>query len=99
MIQRACAWGGEGTPEVSADSTEPAEPNRSYVNAAEPDVPHHDEAEPDLTCEDEPEIDPAADEHQSPSMTVPPGFDAQAARPRAVLHFHLAETTLRTGQA
>ncbi len=30
---------------------------------------------------------------------MPPGFDAQAARPRVVLHFHLAEAALRTGHA
>ena len=32
-------------------------------------------------------------------MTVPPGYDAKAARPRVVLHFHLAEAALRTGHA
>jgi hypothetical protein len=32
-------------------------------------------------------------------MTVPPGFEAKAARPRVVLHFHLAEAALRTGHA
>jgi hypothetical protein len=46
-----------------------------------------------------PELDPAAGDHQSLSLTVPPGFDARAARPRVVLHFHLAEAALRTGQA
>jgi hypothetical protein len=30
---------------------------------------------------------------------VPAGFDAQTARPRVVLHFHLSEAALRTGQA
>src|SRR5215203_4140800 len=32
-------------------------------------------------------------------MTVPPGFEAKAARSRVVLHFHLAEAALRTGHA
>src|SRR5215211_4291368 len=81
----------------------------------EPDATHDDEDEPDVTCEDEPgyephatsqdedgyepDVDPAADDHQSLSTTVPPGFDAKAARPRVVLHFHLAEAALRTGHA
>jgi hypothetical protein len=30
---------------------------------------------------------------------VPPGFEVKAARPRVVLHFHLADAALRTGQA
>ncbi len=30
---------------------------------------------------------------------MPPGFDASAARPRVVLHFHLSEAALRTGHA
>ena len=45
----------------------------------------------------EPEVQP--DDHQSLSTTVPPGFHAHAARPRVVLHFHLAEAALRTGHA
>ncbi len=36
---------------------------------------------------------------ESLSMTVPPGFDASAARPRVVLHFHLSEAALRAGHA
>lgn len=36
---------------------------------------------------------------KSLSLAVPPGFDAQAARPRVVLHFHLSEAALDTGHA
>jgi hypothetical protein len=32
-------------------------------------------------------------------MAVPPAFEATAARPRVVLHFHLSEGGLRTGHA
>ena len=32
-------------------------------------------------------------------MAVPEGFDAQAARPQVVLHFHLAEAALRSNHA
>ena len=45
------------------------------------------------------EPQPAADDHQSLSTTAPPGFKAKVARPRVVLHFHLAEAALRTGHA
>jgi hypothetical protein len=52
----------------------------------------------------EPEAEEAApeaeaDDHQSLSTKVPPGFEVKAARPRVVLHFHLADAALRTGQA
>ena len=74
------------------DSTDhPAESTKP----AEPDATHQDEDE--HGCE--PKGDPAADDHQSLSTTVPPGFNAHAARPRVVLHFHLAEAALRTGHA
>jgi hypothetical protein len=53
-------------------------------------------AEPEA---EEPEPEAAADDHRSLSTTVPPGFDAKAARPRVVLHFHLAEAALRAGHA
>jgi hypothetical protein len=58
-------------------------------------------AELDATCEDEcePEVDQESDDHQSLSTALPPGFDASAARPRIVLHFHLAEAALRSGHA
>jgi hypothetical protein len=84
-------------------STEPAESDAT--NEDEPDATCEDEpgSEPDATSQDEdgyqPEVDPAADDHQSLSTTVPPGFGAKAARPRVVLHFHLAEAALRTGHA
>jgi hypothetical protein len=32
-------------------------------------------------------------------MALPPAFDAKAARPRVVLHFHLSEAALGTGHA
>jgi hypothetical protein len=61
---------------------------------------HHDVTdEPAKPAESgEPEPEPDAD-HQSLSMAVPAGFDAAAARPRVVLHFHLAEAALRSGHA
>jgi hypothetical protein len=49
--------------------------------------------------EPEPESEPEADDHRSLSMAVPPKFDAKAARPRVVLHFHLSEAALRSGHA
>jgi hypothetical protein len=45
------------------------------------------------------EPDPEADDHRSLSTMVPPAFDASAARPRVVLHFHLSEAALRSGHA
>jgi hypothetical protein len=60
-------------------------------------------AESDATSDpdpaSQPEPDPEGDDHRSLSMEVPPGFDASAARPRVVLHFHLSEAVLRTGHA
>ena len=50
--------------------------------------------QPDQSGEPEPEPD---DDHQSLSVAVPAGFDAKAARPRVVLHFHLADAALRSG--
>ena len=83
------------------DSTDhPAESSHSRPS---PTPPTRTSGEPDATDEDEhgcePEVDPAADDHQSLSTTAPPGFNAHAARPRVVLHFHLAEAALRTGHA
>jgi hypothetical protein len=54
-------------------------------------------AEPELEADGEPE--PEADDHQSLSMAVPAAFDAAAARPRVMLHFHLSEAALRSGDA
>jgi hypothetical protein len=86
-------------PKKPNESAEPREPTKS----GEPT----ESGEPTDTVDDampEPEAEEAApeaeaDDHQSLSMTVPPGFEAKAARPRVVLHFHLAEAALRTGQA
>ena len=39
------------------------------------------------------------DDHRSLSMAVPTAFDAMAARPRVVLHFHLSDAALLTGHA
>ena len=49
----------------------------------------------------EPELAPDVDtnDHRSLSMAPPPDFDAKAARPRAVLHFHLSEAAVGTGHA
>jgi hypothetical protein len=47
----------------------------------------------DSAAQDEPNVPP--DNHQSLSTTMPAGFDAAAARPRVVLHFHLSEAALR----
>jgi Domain of unknown function (DUF222) len=54
------------------------------ADAAVPDDP----AAPD----DDVDVD-----HRSLSMAVPAGFDAQAGRPRVVLHFHLSEDALKHG--
>lgn len=63
----------------------------------EPDQPD----EPDQASEpDQPsEPDPEADDHRSLSTAVPAAFDASAARPRVMLHFHLSEAALRSGHA
>jgi hypothetical protein len=47
----------------------------------------------------EPESDVEVDDHRSLSMGVPPGFNAAAARPRVVLHFHLSDAALGAGHA
>jgi hypothetical protein len=75
---------------------EPAEAElveRDATSQGEPDEPSEDEPEA------EPEPDTDADDHRSLSMGVPPAFDARAARPRVVLHFHLSDAALRTGHA
>jgi hypothetical protein len=89
-------------------SIEPAEPDLTHQDepacrpepkpsAPEPASKPEAASEPVPEWESEPEAEP--DDHQSLSMTVPPGIDAKAARPQVVLHFHLAEAALRTGQA
>jgi hypothetical protein len=64
----------------------------------EPDQPSEPDAPNGSDAPNEPEPEPEAD-HQSLSIAVPPVFDAAAARPRVVLHFHLAEAALRSGHA
>jgi hypothetical protein len=66
--------------------------------ASEPEAASPETAsEPEPGWESEAEVE--TDNHQSLSMTVPPEFDAKGARPRVILHFHLAEAALRTGHA
>ncbi|HEY6688548.1 MAG TPA: hypothetical protein VI094_20325 [Propionibacteriaceae bacterium] len=80
----------------SVQPSEPAEPESVEPHTTSPD-------EPEESSEDEPEAEPVpdadADDHRSLSMGVPPAFDARAARPRVVLHFHLSDAALRTGHA
>ena len=98
----------QADPTESADSDatserEPAcepEPNsreHEPASEAEPGSKHEPAWEPEASSEPEPDVEP--DDHQSLSTAVPPGFDASAARPRVVLHFHLSEAALRTGHA
>jgi hypothetical protein len=91
----------DGEPDV------PHEDEDEDETGSAPDTTCEDEDQPgsapDATSQDEdgcePEVDPTADDHQSLSTTVPPGFRGQAAGPRVVLHFHLAEAALRAGHA
>ncbi|HEX5907510.1 MAG TPA: hypothetical protein VFY56_10875 [Propionibacteriaceae bacterium] len=75
------------------------EPNES-TEQAPPYASSQDDpgCEPDTSYDDEPGCeaasDQSADDHQSLSMAVPPAFDATAAGPRVVLHFHLSEAAL-----
>jgi hypothetical protein len=74
------------------------QPNESSEREpAEPDATFDDE--PDAPSEREPESDVEPDDHYSLSMAPPPAFDAKAARPRVVLHFHLSDAALRSGHA
>ena len=57
------------------------------------------EGDSDAASDMEPESTGEPDDHQSLSMEPRPAFDAKAARPRVVLHFHLSEAALGTGQA
>ena len=81
------------------DPAEPADPAGAPGQelAGEPE-PSSWEPEPS-SCELDPASECEPDDHQSLSMRVPPGFDASAARPRVVLHFHLSEAALGTGHA
>jgi hypothetical protein len=90
-------------------SAEPAEPDATHqdqpacrpepeaASELDPALEPEPAAPPELGWESEPEVEP--DDHQSLSKTAPPEFDAKGARPRVVLHFHLAEAALRTGHA
>jgi hypothetical protein len=60
-------------------------------------MPEPEAAEPAPAWEDVPDVEP--DDHRSLSLNAPPGFNAKAARPKVVLHFHLAEAALRSGHA
>jgi hypothetical protein len=75
--------------EEPAAEGEPTSWEREPAGAPEPSS-----REPDPAWECEPDVEP--DDHQSLSMRVPPGFDASAAKPRVVLHFHLSEAALGT---
>jgi hypothetical protein len=91
------------------ESTEQAAPDASSEDdrECEPDTSCDEEspesAEPDTSCDEGPGCEAASeqsvDDHRSLSMAVPPAFDATAARPQVVLHFHLSEAALRTGHA
>jgi hypothetical protein len=80
------------------DHTEPAEPNAT-AEPADPEVEPEPVRESGLEYESDAESDAESDDHQSLSTAAPTGFDASAARPRIVLHFHLAEAALRSGHA
>jgi hypothetical protein len=57
------------------------------------------EGDSDAASETEPGSTGEPEDHRSLSMEPRPAFDAKAARPRVVLHFHLSEAALGTGQA
>jgi hypothetical protein len=81
----------------SVQPNESAEPEPADPEPAKSDAISEDE--PDAPAEREPESDPEGDDHRSLSMAVPAAFDARAARPRVVLHFHLSDAALQTGHA
>ena len=77
----------------------PAEPVDSGAISEQQAASESDAAatEHEAACQPESDVEP--DDHESLSTTVPPGFDATAARPRVVLHFHLSQAALGAGQA
>jgi hypothetical protein len=93
--------------EPDVTSLEPDEPDVTSLEQEGPEArseePEARSEEPEARSEEEAgdasESDPETDDHQSLSMAVPPVFDAKAARPRVVLHFHLSEAARRTGHA
>jgi hypothetical protein len=90
-------------PDASSDDERGWEPNASSEDERgwEPNASSEDErgCVPNATSEDEPGSQAEADDHHSLSMALPPSFDASAAKPRVVLHFHLSEAALRAGHA
>jgi hypothetical protein len=85
-----------GEPNETARPGQPAA-SEDDGDAAAADADPVPESEPGFDSDPEPE--PEADDHRSVSLAVPPGFNATAARPRVVLHFHLSEAALRSGHA
>jgi hypothetical protein len=71
------------------ETSEPAEPD------AAPEPEPGSTAEPGLGAELEPY--PEVDDHRSLDLTMPPGLDVGAARPKVVLHFHLSDAAVRIG--
>ena len=73
------------------------------------DTPASESAEPSVAAGPEPgstakpgpgaelEPDPEADDHRSLEVTMPPGLDVRAARPKVVFQVHLSDGGLRTG--
>jgi hypothetical protein len=85
-------------PGPSFTEQEPAgEPEPSSCEQQPAGEPGPSSSEPEPADECKPDAEP--DDHQSLSLRVPPGFDASAARPRVVLHFHLSEAALGSGHA
>src|SRR5829696_1911862 len=76
---------------------EPGAASKPHPASEPEDASPETASEPEPAWESEAEVE--TDNHQSLSMTVPPEFDAKGARPRVILHFHLAEAALRTGHA
>src|SRR5215204_3954240 len=84
-------------PDVTHQDEPACRPEPGAASELDPALEPEPAAPPEPGWEPEPEVEP--DDHQSLSMTVPPGFEAKAARSRVVLHFHLAEAALSTGHA
>jgi hypothetical protein len=71
------------------ETSEPAEPDA----APEPKPGWTAEPGPGAELEPYPEVD----DHRSLDLTMPPGLDVGAARPKVVLHFHLSDAAVRIG--
>jgi hypothetical protein len=83
--------------EHQRDSTDPSNEHVEQASRSAQPAGLETAAEPEPGWESEPDLE--ADDHRSLSMTVPLGYDASAAKPRVVLHFHLSEAALRAGHA